>query len=170
MCFILNSLQEYGILSVVFQTYAEVNCHFKIPPTVFYPQPKVDSALVGLHFLGPTKLKERLAGVDPRDFRNVVTTAFRQRRKTIRNSLKKLEGINMELLNAPPLPLPQSVIEARELGDAFAMSQELPENWFSKRPEQLTPAQFVEVTRLLFGSEQKDDLGNKVWRKLKHGA
>ena len=167
--FVANVIQDYGILSVVFQTYAEVNCHFKIPPTVFYPQPKVDSALVGLHFLGPTGLKQRLAGVDPRDFRNVVTTAFRQRRKTIRNSLKKLEGIDVDLLNTPPLPLPQSVVEAREGGDEFAKTQELPENWFSKRPEQLTPGQFVEVTRLLYGSQQKDDLGQKVWRKLKHG-
>lgn len=36
--------KDYGILSVVFQLYAEVHCHFKIPPTVFYPKPKVDSA------------------------------------------------------------------------------------------------------------------------------
>jgi ribosomal RNA small subunit methyltransferase A len=36
--------KDYGILSVVFQLYADVNCHFKIPPTVFYPKPKVDSA------------------------------------------------------------------------------------------------------------------------------
>lgn len=162
--------KDYGILSVVFQTYAEVNCHFKIPPTVFYPQPKVDSAWVGLHFLGPAKLKERFGGVNPRDFRNVVTTAFRQRRKTIRNSLKKLEGINPELLNASPLPLPDSVIEARERGDAFAQTQELPQDWYSKRPEELTPGQFLEVTRLLYGSQQRDDLGKKVWRKLKHGV
>jgi 16S rRNA (adenine1518-N6/adenine1519-N6)-dimethyltransferase len=161
--------QDYGILSVVFQTYAEVNCHFKIPPTVFYPKPKVDSALVCLHFLGPNKLKERLAGVDPRDFRTVVTAAFQQRRKTIRNSLKKLEGIDPELLKAPPLPLPDTVVEARERGDPFAQTQELPENWFSQRPEQLTPGQLVEVTRLLYGSKQNNDLGKKVWRKLKHG-
>lgn len=137
---------------------------------MFYPQPKVDSALVGLHFLGPAKLKERLAGVDPKDFRIVVTTSYRQRRKTIRNSLKKLVGVDIELLSAPPLPLPESVVAAREAGDAFASTQELPENWFTKRPEQLTPGQFVEITRLIYGSGQKEDLGNKVWRKLKHGV
>lgn len=163
-------LQDYGILSVVFQTYAEVGNHFKIPPTVFYPQPKVDSALVGLHFLGPSKLRKRLAGVNPKDFRYVVTTAFRQRRKTIRNSLKKLEGVDVEQLRAPPLPLPDSVIKAREEGDAFAQKQELPQDWGSLRPEQLTPGQFVEITRLLFGDSQSEDLGRKVWRKLKHGV
>eukprot|EP00339_Tiarina_fusa_P005123 CAMPEP_0117020974 /NCGR_PEP_ID=MMETSP0472-20121206/15877_1 /TAXON_ID=693140 ORGANISM="Tiarina fusus, Strain LIS" /NCGR_SAMPLE_ID=MMETSP0472 /ASSEMBLY_ACC=CAM_ASM_000603 /LENGTH=480 /DNA_ID=CAMNT_0004726325 /DNA_START=57 /DNA_END=1497 /DNA_ORIENTATION=- len=165
-----TSCKDYGILSVVFQTYAEVKCHFKIPPTVFYPQPKVDSAFIGLHFLGPTKLKERLAGVNPRDFRNVVTTSFRQRRKTIRNSLKKLEGIDKDLLKAPPVPLPQSIVEARERGDSFAMTQELPEDWGSLRPEQLTPGMFVEVTRLLFGDgNTDDDLGRKVWRKRSMG-
>ena len=80
-----------------------MTCHFKIPPTVFYPQPKVDSAFIGVHFLGPTKLRQRLAGVDPKDFRNVVTTAFRQRRKTIRNSLKKLDGIDKDLLKVNKL-------------------------------------------------------------------
>ena len=157
-------------MSVVFQTYAEVKCHFKIPPTVFYPKPKVDSALVGLHFLGPAKLRRRLAGVDPADFRRVITTSFQQRRKTIRNSLKKLDGIDLERLDAPPLPLPLSVQEARDQGDAFALTQELPENWLSKRPEELTPGQFVEVARLLYGDTAMDDLGNKVWRKAKHGV
>lgn len=183
-----TSCKDYGILSVVFQTYAEVRCHFKIPPTVFYPQPKVDSALVGLHFLGPAKLRQRLAGVLPQDFRNVVTTAFRQRRKTVRNSLKKVPGIDAETLkeklNSLPVPLPESVLDAQHSGDAFALSQTLPDDWASKRPEELTPGQFVEVTRLLYGSNNNgksgsssnnnnqqgaSDLGRKVWRKLKHG-
>jgi ribosomal RNA small subunit methyltransferase A len=171
-----TSCKDYGILSVVFQTYADVHRHFKIPPTVFYPVPKVDSALVGLHFLGPSKLRERLGGVRPKDFRTVVTTAFRQRRKTIRNTLKKLPGIDIEQLDAVPGPLPESVM-AR--GDKFALEQELPNDWLKKRPEELTPGQFVEITRLLFGDtnaneatdsdNEAQDLGRKVWRKLKHG-
>jgi len=180
--------KDYGILSVVFQLYADVNLHFKIPPTVFYPQPKVDSALVGLHFLGPTKLRERLVGVSPRDLRRVVTTAFRQRRKTIRNGLKKFvkseicDGDTEEaqqLLNAEPLPLPAIVAKARDNGDVFAQTQELPKNWGSKRPEELSPGQFVELTRLLLGPKVDEGtvdideglpLGSKVWRKLKHGS
>lgn len=47
-----RSTKAYGILSVVFQIYAETRMHFKIPPTVFYPKPKVDSGLVGLTFVG----------------------------------------------------------------------------------------------------------------------
>ena len=136
---------------------------------MFYPKPKVDSALVGLHFLGPPRLKDRLAGVDPKDLRNVVTTAFRQRRKTIRNSLKKLEGVNPESLSASPLPLPATVDQLRASGDAFALTQALPPDWGSKRPEQLSPGQFIELTRLLYGTKVDNEWQSKVWRKVKHG-
>ena len=166
-------------MSVVFQLYADVNLHFKIPPTVFYPQPKVDSALVGLHFLGPTQLRQRLAGVDPAHVRRVVTTSFQQRRKTLRNSLKNLAkgrfGDEFQaILQSPPLPLPKCVREARKNGDVFAKTQELCADWASKRPEELTPGQFVELTRLLFGpmegmGDHSVPLGTKVWRKVKHG-
>ena len=83
--------------------------------------------------------------------------------------MKKLDGIDKELLRAAPLPLPASVVKAREEGDEFAQTQELPEDWGSMRPEQLSPGQFVEITRLLFGDGESEDLGRKVWRKLKHG-
>ncbi|KAL9184462.1 hypothetical protein ACHAXT_002548 [Thalassiosira profunda] len=175
--------KDYGILSVVFQLYADCNIHFKIPPTVFYPQPKVDSALIGLHFLGPARLRRRLAGVNPANLRSVVTSTFQQRRKTVRNGLKPLaltvfggdKAKVQQFLDGPPLPLPQCVVEAREAGDAFAMAQELPTDWAKKRPEELTPGQFVEITRMLFGPHDEDGwedspLDNKVWRKMKHGS
>jgi ribosomal RNA small subunit methyltransferase A len=172
------STKEYGILSVVFQIYAQTRLHFKIPPTVFYPQPKVHSALVGLHFLTPAQLRQRLAGVRPVDLRRVVTATFQQRRKTIRNSLKKLcleihgDTRMQEILNSEPLPLPVMIQEAARAGDAFAGQQILPRDWASKRAEELTPAQFIELTRLIFGSTTSDNeesLGKKTWRKLKHG-
>ena len=175
--------KEYGILSVVFQLYADCKLHFKIPPTVFYPAPKVDSALIGLHFIGPTKLRERLSGIQPMNLRRVLTATFQQRRKTVRNSLKKLlteiyEGDKekvQEILNSKPLPLTAATIEARENGDKFALTQELPDDWTKLRPEQLSAGQFVELTRLIFHSEDTVEslndqpLGRKVWRKMKHG-
>ena len=45
--------KAYGIPSVVFQLYSKPHMNFKIPPTVFYPVPKVDSALVTLDFSSP---------------------------------------------------------------------------------------------------------------------
>ena len=80
--------KDYGILSVVFQLYARPRVNFKIPPTVFYPQPKVDSALVTIDFL-PSREPFPVAA---KDLRRVVTTAFQQRRKMLRQSLKSLGG------------------------------------------------------------------------------
>jgi len=178
--------KDYGILSVVFQLYStDVQCHFKIPPTVFYPQPKVDSALVGLQFVSPSQLRQRLAGVEPSHVRRVVTTAFRQRRKTVRNSLKKLcheilgPTQTEHLWTRPIVPVPSTVRQQAQTrgDDTFAMTQELPMDWASKRPEELTAGQFVELTRQIFGPTNVDEndidtlpLGTKVWRKLKHGT
>ncbi|CAM9162922.1 unnamed protein product, partial [Ectocarpus sp. 13 AM-2016] len=47
-----SSTKQYGILSVVFQLYARPQVLFQIPPTVFYPQPSVTSALISLDFTG----------------------------------------------------------------------------------------------------------------------
>lgn len=175
--------KDYGILSVVFQLYADCNVHFKIPPTVFYPQPKVDSALVGIRFVGPQVLRQRLAGVDPKRLRTVLNTIYRQRRKTIRNSIKKLviqhhgpEKAKL-ILDGPPYPLPSTVLQRQQQKDAFALSQNLPSDWAKMRPEELNPAQSIELTRLVFGPDCHDEhtsnsspLGTKVWRKLKHGS
>lgn len=49
----LPSTKQYGIPSVVFQLYGQVELNFKIPPKVFFPVPKVDSALVTFDFSKP---------------------------------------------------------------------------------------------------------------------
>lgn len=71
----------YGILSVLSACFADVEYLFSIPPSVFYPPPKVMSACVRLSF----------KDIDINDalLIEVVQTAFNQRRKTLRNSLKR---------------------------------------------------------------------------------
>ena len=90
--------------------------------------------------------------------------------KTVRNGLKQLAltvyGGDKErvqkFLDSEPLPLPQSVQEAKDAGDEFAMTQQLPLDWVKKRPE---------ITKLLCSTaEGEETLGKKVWRKLKHGT
>ena len=203
--------KEYGILSVVFQIYCTtIVHHFKIPPTVFYPQPKVNSILLGLHFVTPYQLQqERLCGVYPSQLRRVITVTFQQRRKTIRNSIKSLLQEIYEnnttqidyILNLPPLPVPVAIEALAKGGNAFAIQQSLlPNDWSTKRPEEIHPSQFIELTRLIYsgipndqnnyttlnmdGDDDDDDdevdfdieqrnrnmLGTKVWRKLKHGG
>jgi 16S rRNA (adenine1518-N6/adenine1519-N6)-dimethyltransferase len=74
--------RDYGILSVLLNYFASANLCFKISPNVFYPKPKVDSAIVHFQFD-----KELHADHDDKFFIQVVKAAFGNRRKTLKNSL-----------------------------------------------------------------------------------
>lgn len=76
----------YGRLSVMAQYYCSATPVVMVPPSAFKPAPKVDSAVVRIvpHKTPIVSLKS----VDT--LQQVVTAAFNQRRKTIRNSLKNL--------------------------------------------------------------------------------
>ncbi len=84
--------RTYGLLSVLLQAYYEAEYLFTVPPRVFVPPPKVDSAVIRLK----TKHIEDL-GCKQSDFVNVVKTAFNQRRKTLRNALKPLTNCVLPL-------------------------------------------------------------------------
>jgi len=77
---------NYGRLSVTTQYHCRVVERFLVPPGSFVPAPKVDSAIVSLypHEQAPVDCgsEEALA--------TVVSAAFAQRRKTLRNSLREL--------------------------------------------------------------------------------
>jgi 16S rRNA (adenine1518-N6/adenine1519-N6)-dimethyltransferase len=76
---------NYGRLSVMTQYLCQVIPLFIVPPESFDPPPKVDSAIVRLV---PRAEVDTL--LDEAFFATVVRTAFNQRRKTLRNSLKPL--------------------------------------------------------------------------------
>jgi len=106
--------KNYGILSVLLQAYYDIEYLFTVPPHVFNPPPKVQSAVIRLkrnsvHSLGCNEIM----------FRRIVKTAFNQRRKILRNSLKNI------LLNL-------------ETGNPVLL----------QRPEQLSVNEFVELTKL----------------------
>ena len=83
--------KTYGILSVLFQAWYNIEYLFTVPPTVFIPPPKVTSAVVKLSRNSVIDL-----GCDPVLFHSVVKTAFNQRRKTLHNALKPLADYNGE--------------------------------------------------------------------------
>jgi 16S rRNA (adenine1518-N6/adenine1519-N6)-dimethyltransferase len=81
---------DYGRLSVMLQSKFSVARLFIIPPGAFQPAPKVDSAFVRLVPLGAA----RPVITDQRLFAHVVTAAFGQRRKTLRNALTSLCSVD----------------------------------------------------------------------------
>ena len=76
--------KDYGPLSIFTQLYTSPKLMMRVPPQVFYPRPKVESALVGFTILD----HPRVAIGDTEFFHAVVRASFAQRRKTILNSLK----------------------------------------------------------------------------------
>ncbi len=78
--------KQYGRLSVMLQQRYDIEMLFKVPPTAFFPPPKVDSAIARL-----TPMQELANPVlEHDDFAKVVKLAFSMRRKTLRNNLKPI--------------------------------------------------------------------------------
>ena len=111
--------KQYGILSVLIQAWYDVEYLFTVEPNVFNPPPKVQSAVIRM-----TRNKVEKLGCDEELFKRVVKTAFNQRRKMLRVSLR-------QMMTAEEL---QAIVDSR-----FA----------TLRPEQLSIAEFVELTNLI---------------------
>jgi len=79
--------KEYGILAVFSQAYARVQLLRSVPASVFRPQPRVDSCLVRWTFdkTAASRITEDAL------FRRLVRTAFNQRRKMLRSTLKTFD-------------------------------------------------------------------------------
>lgn len=77
---------HYGRLSVMVQYHCTTELLFIVPPEAFYPAPKVQSSIIKLT---PHKVLPFVAN-NYATFESVVKHAFEMRRKTLRNSLKKL--------------------------------------------------------------------------------
>jgi len=107
--------KTYGILSVLVQTYYDTEYLFTVNENVFYPPPKVKSGVIRL------TRKEQFPDIDYIFFKKLVKTAFNQRRKTLRNSLKSYN-------------LSDNLKQARI---------------FAKRPEQLSPEEFVQLAQII---------------------
>lgn len=75
--------KDYGILSVLLHYFSEVKFCFKVSPNVFYPKPKVYSAVIHI-FMKETTINEEMKNT----FIKIVKASFGKRRKTLKNSLR----------------------------------------------------------------------------------
>ncbi|MFT5395482.1 MAG: 16S rRNA (adenine1518-N6/adenine1519-N6)-dimethyltransferase [Gammaproteobacteria bacterium] len=77
--------KQYGRLSIMLQYYCDVESLFVVKPAAFTPSPKVDSAIIKLTPLPHPRYELS----DHDSLKVIVRESFSQRRKTIRNSLRK---------------------------------------------------------------------------------
>lgn len=110
--------KQYGILSVLIQAWYHVEYLFTVEPGVFNPPPKVQSAVIRM-----TRNEVTDLGCDEKLFRRVVKTSFNQRRKMLRVSLRQLFN-----------------------GEQTASPHFFEDPMMTRRPEQLTIQEFVELT------------------------
>lgn len=98
--------KRYGRLTVMLAIATEVEKLFTVGPGAFTPPPKVDSAIVRLR-----PHRQRLdAGTDPAVLATLVTQAFGQRRKTLRNALRgHVESADIEAAGLDPMQRPETV-------------------------------------------------------------
>jgi len=77
--------KDYGILSIAVQLYSDVDLVCEVRREAFIPAPKVDSAVVRLVLRDEPRVKIH----DTDLYFKVVEASFAERRKTIKNSLKR---------------------------------------------------------------------------------
>lgn len=112
--------KAYGILSVLIQAWYDVEYLFTVDENVFNPPPKVKSAVIRM-----TRNEVTDLGCDEQLFKRVVKTVFNQRRKMLRVSLRQ-------------------IFSGREVSPDFYQHDVM-----TRRPEQLSVAEFVDLTNLV---------------------
>lgn len=132
--------KSYGILSVLIQAWYDVEYLFTVDEHVFNPPPKVKSAVIRM-----TRNDVRQLGCDEQLFKKVVKTVFGQRRKMLRVSLRQM------------VPAESSIYT--DYAD-----------FLTRRPEQLTVAQFVELTNMVERGERSEERGERSARCEVRGA
>ena len=109
--------KKYGILSVLIQAYFDCEKLFDVSPNNFNPKPKVYSSVIKL-----SRNNVKQLNCDYNKFIEIVKLGFSQRRKKLKNALKKI--ITLDYLNTNKM--------------------------LTKRAEELSVSDFIELTNLIF--------------------
>ena len=112
--------KDWGRLGVMAQFQCQVEKLFEVPPDAFYPPPKVQSAVIRL----VPHASPQFPGADKTALSKVVTQAFSQRRKTLRNNFKGvLTDADFEQIGIDP----SYRAEALSISDFVAVTEHLGE-------------------------------------------
>ncbi len=107
--------RDYGILSVLMQTWYDVRRVVRVSPGSFFPPPKVESVVLQFDPLPET----RFTITDEQVYRRLVRSAFTQRRKTVRNSLLG-SGWSAEMVD---LMLSSNDIDPKRRGETLTLRE-----------------------------------------------
>lgn len=118
---------DYGTLSILMAAAGHVHILRKLPGSVFWPQPQVESAMVC--FERDRQKAEQIH--DMQTFREIISLFMGHRRKMLRACVKFTEG-NLE--------------KVRHWGDIFEEAVVDPHC----RPEELTPKQYINIANLCY--------------------
>ena len=113
--------KEYSPLSILSQLMYEVKIEILVPPSVFYPRPKVNSS-----FISFKNKKNLLQGIDIIKLKDFLRDCFAMRRKTLFNNLKGKIDINKISVILEKLSLKKNI-----------------------RAEEISPKQYVEIFKEL---------------------
>lgn len=108
--------KDYGILTVAVNYYCDVEYLFTVSNEVFFPKPKVDSAVIRMipHSKPPVDL------IDEKVFFEVIKAGFGQRRKMLGNALKQIRDLNSEEVKSA---LSDSGIQASRRAETLDISE-----------------------------------------------
>jgi 16S rRNA (adenine1518-N6/adenine1519-N6)-dimethyltransferase len=129
-----KSTKDYGILTLALQMVGSAKRLFDVPPTCFYPQPRVMSSIIRLTFPHSNQSYEHFSKM-----MKLIRTLFSQRRKMIRNTLKNYLSLYTNL----------------KIEDLLEHSPEFIEEILKKRPEQLELPYFEELLKTIESVENK---------------
>ena len=118
--------KTWGKLSVFAQLEAQTELAFTVPAGAFLPKPKVDGGVVRMQFY-------RIPPTQPLDYQvleRIVRFTFHQRRKMMKGTLSSLPGIH-----------------------PFWQKSDFD---FTRRPETLTPTEWVELTNTIVHAQKRD--------------
>ncbi len=107
--------KDYGRLSIKAQLLCDIDHEFDLPPSAFFPPPKITSSVITL-----VPRKKALGQVNFKTLDKICKATFGQRRKTLRSSLKQLTSE------------PANILKSASIDE-------------TKRPEELTIEQFCEL-------------------------
>jgi len=121
--------KDYGILSIVLSATGDVKTERVLRPTVFWPQPQVNSAMVSF-----VRKKEKLSRIQNMELFSEVVNLFMQHRRKMLKGCTRLAAGKLTEVRSWPKIFEQCRIDPHQ------------------RPEQLSPEDYIAITNLCYES------------------